>query len=106
MPVCNQCWKKSWISLLMFASITELIWFVGLTLLIFGTEWKSTTVYGTMAAIALVPTLVTLRFLPKLWTNPAEVLQNFASREFRFRFADPKYGDFDGRRTVNATIRL
>ncbi len=25
--------------------------------------------------------------------NPAEVLQNFASREFRFRFADPKYGD-------------
>ena len=93
MPVCNPCWKKSWLSLLMYASVTEVIWFVGLTLLIFGTESKSTTVYGTMAAIALVPTLFTLSFLPKLWTNPAEVLQNFASKEFRFRFADPKYSD-------------
>ncbi len=93
MPVCNECWKRSWVNWLTIAALSELIWFVGLTLLIFGTESKSMAVYGTMAALALVPTLLTLRFIPQLLVNPAEVVQNYSSKEFRFRFANPKYSE-------------
>ena len=91
MPVCNGCWKSSWIKCLTVIFSLEVIWTLLITYAVFGSLDRSWQVYFIVALLAVMPARFVLFWLPSLWWRVADVVLNRPTNEFRFRFANSGY---------------